>query len=161
MRWRLRASSMHHGSSIWNGASPCRLTSRNSTASGRSPMCGISAACRIVRTAWLTVTRAYQQSISSKRTAPTSAARRVEPDSLPGEAVRLAVTTQPIRRVDVDVAVVGAGFAGALAALALRQQGRTVALVERGRHPRFAIGESTTPLTNLLLEELADRYGLP
>ena len=33
--------------------------------------------------------------------------------------------------------------------------------IERGRHPRFAIGESTTPLTNLLLEELADRYDLP
>jgi FADH2 O2-dependent halogenase len=33
-------------------------------------------------------------------------------------------------------------------------------LIERGRHPRFAIGESSTPLANLLLEELADRYGL-
>ena len=60
-----------------------------------------------------------------------------------------------------DVAIVGSGFAGALCALALRQRGRRVALIERGRHPRFAIGESTTPLTNLLLEELADRYDLP
>ena len=34
-------------------------------------------------------------------------------------------------------------------------------LIERGRHPRFAIGESSTPLANLLLEELADRYDLP
>ena len=34
-------------------------------------------------------------------------------------------------------------------------------LVERGRHPRFAIGESSTPLANLLIEELADRYDLP
>jgi len=63
--------------------------------------------------------------------------------------------------VDVDIAVVGSGFAGALCALALRQRGQRVALIERGRHPRFAIGESTTPLTNLLLEELADRYDLP
>ena len=63
--------------------------------------------------------------------------------------------------VDADIAIVGSGFAGALCALALRQRGRRVALIERGRHPRFAIGESTTPLTNLLLEELADRYGLP
>jgi FADH2 O2-dependent halogenase len=61
----------------------------------------------------------------------------------------------------VDVAIVGSGFSGALCALALRRLGRSVALVERGRHPRFAIGESTTPLTNLLLEELADRYDLP
>ena len=60
----------------------------------------------------------------------------------------------------VDVAVIGSGFAGSLAALALRRMGRRVALVERGRHPRFAIGESSTPLANLLLEELADRYGL-
>jgi FADH2 O2-dependent halogenase len=63
--------------------------------------------------------------------------------------------------VEVDVAIVGSGFSGALCALALRQRGRRVALIERGRHPRFAIGESTTPLTNLLLEELADRYDLP
>jgi tetracycline 7-halogenase / FADH2 O2-dependent halogenase len=64
-------------------------------------------------------------------------------------------------RVDADVAVIGSGFAGSLTALALRRIGRTVALVERGRHPRFAIGESSTPLANLLLEELADRYDLP
>jgi tetracycline 7-halogenase / FADH2 O2-dependent halogenase len=64
-------------------------------------------------------------------------------------------------RVEADVAVVGAGFAGSLTALALRSIGRTVVLVERGCHPRFAIGESSTPLANLLLEELADRYDLP
>ena len=34
-------------------------------------------------------------------------------------------------------------------------------LIERGRHPRFAIGESSTPLANLLIEELAARYDLP
>ena len=61
----------------------------------------------------------------------------------------------------VDVAIIGSGFAGSLTALILRRLGRRVALLERGRHPRFAIGESTTPLTNLLIEELADRYELP
>jgi FADH2 O2-dependent halogenase len=71
------------------------------------------------------------------------------------------MTGEPTGRIETDVAVVGSGFAGALAALALRRRGRTVALIERGRHPRFAIGESSTPLANLLLEELADRYGLP
>ena len=64
-------------------------------------------------------------------------------------------------RVEVDVAIIGSGFAGALTALALRSRGRRVALLERGQHPRFAIGESSTPLANLLLEEFADRYGLP
>ncbi len=63
--------------------------------------------------------------------------------------------------LDVDIAIVGSGFAGSLTALALRRRGMSVALVERGRHPRFAIGESSTPLANLLLEHLADRYDLP
>lgn len=71
------------------------------------------------------------------------------------------MTIAPIDRIDADVAVVGSGFAGALTALALRKRGRRVVLVERGRHPRFAIGESSTPLANLLLEEIADRYDLP
>ena len=59
-----------------------------------------------------------------------------------------------------DVAVVGSGFAGSLLAIVCRRLGRSVVLVERGRHPRFAIGESSSPLANLLLEELCDRYGL-
>ncbi|MEP7306911.1 MAG: FAD-dependent oxidoreductase [Acidobacteriota bacterium] len=63
--------------------------------------------------------------------------------------------------LDVDVAIVGSGFAGALTALALRRRGMRVALLERGCHPRFAIGESSTPLANLLIEHIADRYDLP
>ena len=71
------------------------------------------------------------------------------------------MTLAPSIRVDADVAIVGSGFAGSLTALALLRRGRRVVLIERGRHPRFAIGESSTPLANLLLEELADRYDLP
>jgi len=63
--------------------------------------------------------------------------------------------------VDADVVIVGSGFAGSLTALALRSLGKRVVLVERGQHPRFAIGESSTPLANLLIEELSDRYNLP
>ncbi len=67
----------------------------------------------------------------------------------------------PVEQIDADIAIVGSGFSGSLAALALTQRGKRVVLLERGRHPRFAIGESSTPLANLLLEELADRYDLP
>lgn len=63
--------------------------------------------------------------------------------------------------IEADIAIVGAGFAGSLTALALRRRGFRVVLIERGRHPRFAIGESSTPMANLLLEEIADRYDLP
>ncbi len=62
---------------------------------------------------------------------------------------------------DFDLAVVGSGFGGSLLAMIARRLGRSVVLLERGRHPRFAIGESSTPLSNLLLEELAQRYDLP
>ena len=59
-----------------------------------------------------------------------------------------------------DIAVVGSGFAGSLIAMIARQLGRSVVLLEKARHPRFVIGESSTPLANLLLEELSERYHL-
>ena len=59
-----------------------------------------------------------------------------------------------------SVAIVGSGFAGSLLARVLAIQGHRVILIERGTHPRFAIGESTTPLANLALERLARRYGM-
>ena len=61
---------------------------------------------------------------------------------------------------DYDIAIIGSGFGGSLLAAIARRLGRSVLLLERGRHPRFAIGESTTPLSNLLLEELCARYSL-
>jgi FADH2 O2-dependent halogenase len=64
-------------------------------------------------------------------------------------------------KTDFDLAIVGSGFGGSLLAMIARRLGRSVVLIERGRHPRFAIGESSTPLANLLLERLALRYDLP
>jgi FADH2 O2-dependent halogenase len=61
---------------------------------------------------------------------------------------------------DFDIAVIGSGFGGSLTAMIARRLGRSVILIERGQHPRFAIGESSTPLANLLLEELAREYRL-
>jgi FADH2 O2-dependent halogenase len=58
------------------------------------------------------------------------------------------------------VAIVGSGFAGSLMARILAVLGYDVVLLERGTHPRFAIGESSTPLANLSLERLGLRYGL-
>ena len=64
-------------------------------------------------------------------------------------------------KLSCDLAILGGGFGGSLLALIARRQGRSVVLLERDRHPRFAIGESSTPLTNLLLEEIALRHELP
>ena len=103
------------------------------------------------------------------RAAETGATHAAESGSTHAAAARVrrlrrgdaVVTLVPSRRIDTDVAIVGSGFAGSLLALVLRQRGMRVALLERGRHPRFAIGESSTPLAGLLIEELADRYDLP
>ena len=67
----------------------------------------------------------------------------------------------PERCNSYDIAVIGSGFAGSLFAMIARRLGHSVVLLERGRHPRIVIGESSTPLANLLLEELASRYDLP
>ena len=63
--------------------------------------------------------------------------------------------------MDVDLAIVGSGFGGSILAMVARRIGMRVALLERGRHPRFAIGESSSPLAGIILEQLADRYDLP
>src|SRR5881394_2652721 len=64
-------------------------------------------------------------------------------------------------KTDFDIAVVGSGFGGSLTAMIARRLGFSVVLLEYGQHPRFAIGESSAPLANLLLEQLALHYDLP
>lgn len=62
---------------------------------------------------------------------------------------------------DFDVAIVGSGFGGSVLAMIASRLDLRVLLIERGRHPRFAIGESASPLAGILVEQLADRYDLP
>jgi len=62
---------------------------------------------------------------------------------------------------EVDVLIVGSGFGGTLAALLCQRIGLRPLVVDAQSHPRFMIGESTTPLANLVLESLADKYQLP
>ncbi len=60
-----------------------------------------------------------------------------------------------------DIAVLGSGFGGSLISMIARRLGLRVLMLERGTHPRFAIGESTSPLTNLILEQLGNTWDLP
>lgn len=57
------------------------------------------------------------------------------------------------RREDVDVAIIGAGPSGAVAAALLRKAGRSVLVLERQHFPRFSIGESLLPQSMEYLEE--------
>jgi FADH2 O2-dependent halogenase len=60
-----------------------------------------------------------------------------------------------------DVAIIGSGFGGSLTALILNQIGLRSVLIDRASHPRLVLGESSTPLANMLLKSLAKKYGLP
>lgn len=60
-----------------------------------------------------------------------------------------------------SIVIVGSGPGGSVLARVLARQGHRITLVEKERHPRFALGESTTPLANLALERLAAAHDLP
>lgn len=60
-----------------------------------------------------------------------------------------------------DVAILGSGFGGSLTALLLDRIGLRPVLLDRAGHPRFAIGESSTPIADFVLRDLAHAWDLP
>jgi tetracycline 7-halogenase / FADH2 O2-dependent halogenase len=64
-------------------------------------------------------------------------------------------------RNEYDIAIIGAGVAGSSLALILAKMGLRCIVVEKGKHPRFVIGESTVPSTSYSFEYLGTKYGIP
>ena len=60
-----------------------------------------------------------------------------------------------------DVAILGSGMAGGILGLLLARHGAKVLILDKGRHPRFAVGESTVPHTSSMLRLTAARYDVP
>lgn len=60
-----------------------------------------------------------------------------------------------------DVIIIGSGFSGSLTALCLRQAGLKVCVLEKEQHPRFAVGESSTPIADMILRSISEKYDLP
>ncbi|HYO12421.1 MAG TPA: tryptophan 7-halogenase [Thermoanaerobaculia bacterium] len=60
-----------------------------------------------------------------------------------------------------DVAILGSGLAGSVLAAVLGKQGFRVLLLEKGTHPRFAIGEAMLPQSSMLLWILGQQYDVP
>jgi len=65
-----------------------------------------------------------------------------------------------------DVVIIGGGPAGSTVAALLAARGKTVALIEKDRHPRFHIGESLLPFNMPLFDKLGvreevERIGMP
>lgn len=64
-------------------------------------------------------------------------------------------------KADFDVIILGAGIAGTMLASILARRNHSVLILDRGVHPRFAIGESTIPQTSQLLTLLAREHDVP
>ena len=60
-----------------------------------------------------------------------------------------------------SVVIIGGGFSGSLLGAILVRAGFTVTIVDRGQHPRFTIGESSTPTAGFILKALIRKYNLP
>lgn len=60
-----------------------------------------------------------------------------------------------------DFLIIGSGFAGSITAMILKQKGFAVLVAERGVHPRFAVGESSTPIADMILRDISERFDLP
>ena len=65
------------------------------------------------------------------------------------------------QKAHFDVIIIGSGIAGTTLATILGRQGHDVLLLEKGKHPRFAIGEATLPLGSLLFWTLGQTYDVP
>lgn len=61
----------------------------------------------------------------------------------------------------VDVAVIGSGMGGSAVAAVLAKLGFEVMLIERGVHPRFTIGESSTPVSSKKIRHIGNLYDIP
>jgi tetracycline 7-halogenase / FADH2 O2-dependent halogenase len=60
-----------------------------------------------------------------------------------------------------DVAIIGSGMGGSASATMLSKLGYKVVLIEKGKLPRFVIGESTTPLMSKKIRYLGRLYEIP
>jgi FADH2 O2-dependent halogenase len=62
---------------------------------------------------------------------------------------------------DADFVLIGSGFAACVLALVLQRMGKRCVILEAQQHPRFAIGESSTPLADQILLEFGREFSLP
>lgn len=60
-----------------------------------------------------------------------------------------------------DVIILGSGIGGSMLGAILARHGVEVLLVEAGVHPRFAVGEATTPDTSCRFKLMALKYDVP
>ena len=62
---------------------------------------------------------------------------------------------------EFDTIILGSGISGTALASILAKQGYRVLILEKGTHPRFAIGESMLPQTSMWMWIVGERFGIP
>ena len=60
-----------------------------------------------------------------------------------------------------DVIILGSSLSGTMAGAVLARHGLSVLILEKGMHPRFAIGEATTPDISFRFKNLSLKYDVP
>ena len=60
-----------------------------------------------------------------------------------------------------DVIILGSGLAGSSLAAIIAKHGFRVLLLDRDRHPRFAVGEAMLPQSAMWMWIVAQRFGIP
>lgn len=60
-----------------------------------------------------------------------------------------------------DAIILGSGLAGSILATILAKHNVRVLMIDKGVHPRFAVGEAMTPDTDLLMSILSYQYSIP
>lgn len=64
-------------------------------------------------------------------------------------------------KTNYDVVILGSGMSGTMTAAIVARQGRTVLVLDNEMHPRFAIGEATTPDISFRIKNLSLKYDVP
>ena len=65
------------------------------------------------------------------------------------------------KSVKTQIVVLGSGLPGSCMALVLKRLGYEVLVIEKAVHPRFAVGESSTPTADAYLAQIATQFDLP
>ncbi len=60
-----------------------------------------------------------------------------------------------------DVIILWSGLAGSILATILARHNIRVLMIDKGSHPRFAVGEAMTPDTDLMMSILSYQYDVP
>ena len=62
---------------------------------------------------------------------------------------------------EYDIIMLGSGLPGAILAGIIARMGASILVIEKGKHPRFAIGEAMLPQSTMWMLLLGERFNLP